>query len=315
MRGKRWIALIGTLACLFIGACEDGSDILGVDDADKTGVFYEAEMSFYVHPIAEDNSADLESQYGVYEYPQSVVDNMTNLLETNFFAETLLLNENGLPTEERLSRIKDTELEALTQTAKIAVDKYKEHCIIFQTALFDYEEARITEKQTQERLDELWAQARLSNPDLPYKPIGGVSTEIDDTIVALEQAKDNVLQCNQRYYALSNECEILLDEANQERNVALEKWRAVDTAYSADIERISRSTDFFSNENSFIGVQISVFNDEEYAKELRLLLMETIPRYVEQNMYLPPDYKRTECVRISRTDEIEEVVYKDGKVI
>jgi hypothetical protein len=58
-----------------------------------------------------------------------------------------------------------------------------------------------------------------------------------------------------------------------------------------------------ANNTSFITVEINA-NNEEFAKILRDKLVEKLPLYVEDNMLVPDGFDGTNCVLMSRVDDI-----------
>ena len=58
-----------------------------------------------------------------------------------------------------------------------------------------------------------------------------------------------------------------------------------------------------ANNTSFITVEINA-NNEEFAKVLRDKLVEKLPLYVEDNMLVPDGFDGTNCVLMSRVDDI-----------
>ncbi len=61
--------------------------------------YYGTTIEFYVNPSrSEDKDTEQESQYGVYgAYGRQVMESMVELLESESFAETMMLDENGMP--------------------------------------------------------------------------------------------------------------------------------------------------------------------------------------------------------------------------
>lgn len=63
--------------------------------------YYGTSVEFYVNPIkSADADAETGSQYGIYgAYNKPVMESMIELLNSEVFAETLLLDENGMPAK------------------------------------------------------------------------------------------------------------------------------------------------------------------------------------------------------------------------
>lgn len=279
--------------------------------------YYGTELKFYINPSKDvGTSVNSDSQYGVYgAYGKNVMNNMVELLESEAFAEKLLLNENGLPTKERLDAIKNDELNELVATATAAVAAYNEKYVGLESALTNLNLANeLVDKKTAE-LNKLWNAARLEDSTLPVTPKTGVSTEIDNAISSLNSATVTQLNAQHTYDDLYKEVKTLLDKADKAKEPALTKWRELDGTYKSKISRICSSSSFsYYDESadveaedlarSFIYVNISVLNDSKYAEDLRLLLMKAVPEYIVEKMPIPSGYDGTNCFRISRTDEV-----------
>ncbi|MBQ7923870.1 MAG: hypothetical protein IJ329_01035 [Clostridia bacterium] len=279
--------------------------------------YYGTELKFYINPSKnEGSSVNSDSQYGVYgAYGKNVLNNMVELLESEAFAERLLLDENGLPTEERLTAIDNEELNQLVATANVAVGEYNAKYTTMEESLTSLNLANelVDTKTTQ--LDKLWSAARLENSSLPVTPETGVSVEIDNAISALNEATVNQIHAQQVYDNLYKEVKTLSKKADQAKEPALAKWRALDSTYTTELTRIVSAVSYsYYDETmdvdaddlarSFIYVNISVLNDLEYAQALRLLLIEAVPEYIVEKMPIPSGYDGTNCIRISRTDEV-----------
>ena len=281
--------------------------------------YYGTEIKFYINPQKDkDTSVNSESQYGVYgAYGKNVLNNMVELLESQSFAELLLLNEKGLPTQERLDFLANNDLNALVQTATVAVDAYNAKYASMETALATLNLANELVSTKTAELDKLWTAARLENPALPSTPTAGLTnTTIDNAISALSQATVAQVQAQQTYANLYKEVASLATQADNAKKPALDLWRELDkNYYTTNLNKISSASTFSyydaktdaSSEDlarSFIYVKISVLNDKEYAEDLRELLIKAVPEYIIEKMPVPSGYISTNCIRISRTDGV-----------
>ena len=63
--------------------------------------YYGATVEFYVNPSQSENTdVETNSQYGIYgAYGKPMMDSILELLESESFSETLMLDENGMPDE------------------------------------------------------------------------------------------------------------------------------------------------------------------------------------------------------------------------
>ncbi len=155
----------------------------------------------------------------------------------------------------------------------------------------------------------------LDEDGLPAK---GISAEVDAKVEAAQAV-------------LANE-EATKEEKKTAVQAAVEAWQQTDD-YNQWISAVKAATVYtrgISDEEtssvatSFIYVDIQVKNNEAFAKVLRDKLVEKVPVYVEDNMYVPtetikneqgenvPKFVGTNCSRMSRTDEV--VCLTDGKL-
>ncbi len=276
--------------------------------------YYGTELKFYINPSKDaGDTVNSDSQYGVYgAYGKNVMNNMVELLSSEAFAEKLLLDELGLPKEERVKEVDDEELEELIATATVAISLHADKQAQTQEALS-------TLNQATERLNTLWAEARKNDTTgkLTATPVKGVTTEIDNAIDAHAAAQVT-------YDGLYKESKVLYDAAEKAREKAVDKWRKVDKDfYTRELKKTvsavkysyydeTANVDVDDLARSFIYVNISVLNDKELAEELRELLIHHVPEYIEEKMPVPTGYDGTSCIRISRTDEVHQT--NDGVV-
>ena len=99
-------------------------------------------------------------------------------------------------------------------------------------------------------------------------------------------------------------------KTDTEVEVLLEEWRQ-HPKYLSNLSKFSESVNYsYFDENeqvidannlarSLIYVDISVMNDEEFAKDLSARMERTLPIYVEQNMIVPADFSGTKVEKIS----------------
>ena len=290
------------------------------------------------------SSVNSDSQYGVYgAYGKNVLNNMVELLESEAFAEKLLLDENGLPAAERMEKLtphytnkyandaeklekalKDIDtLTTLVATAKVEVDKYNAKYAEMNTALTELNVANEVLAEHTATLNVLWAEALSKYPALPSKPEENNSlitdtelqTKINVAIKAVHDANATALKLQQKHDSLYKEVKVLATSADKAKEPALELWRVLDPTYTTDLNNIVYSSSFsYYDETadveaddlarSFIYVNISVLNNQKYAEDLRLLLIEAVPEYIVDKMPIPSGYDGTNCIRISRTDEV-----------
>lgn len=275
--------------------------------------YYGTDIKFYINPSKDKGSSvNSDSQYGVYgAYGKNVLNNMVELLESEAFAEKLLLGEDGLPTEKTLASINNEKLYEKVAIAKIAVQKYNTQYENMENALSELNLANelVTKKSTE--LDKLLSVE------------GTEQAQIDNAKFELGQATLAQVEAQQKYDNFYKEVSGLSKKADEAKKPALELWRELDPTYRTNLNRITSSSKFsYYDETSkaqaddlarsFIYVNISVLNDKKYAEELRIKLMDAVEDYIIEKMPVPSGYAETNCIRISRTDE---VVRTNGGVV
>ncbi len=94
--------------------------------------------------------------------------------------------------------------------------------------------------------------------------------------------------------------------------IILDEWRTLDT-YKELIKVVEESTTYSHTLNSddknatassFIVVEVSVLNNEEFANDLFTRVKAGVESYVEKNMFVPPDYVGTRCRKVTNLDQV-----------
>ncbi len=269
--------------------------------------YFGTELKFYINPHKDaGDTVNSDSQYGVYgAYGKNVMNNMVELLSSEAFAEKLLLDENGFPVNNRIATVNNEQLNKDEKATKTALSMYTS----YKTEILDPALTVLTEKT--QKLNKLWSDARKTDSHLSSTPQTGISSEIDQAIEEEYTAKEAYNLCYEQ-------AKVLADNLEETREKMLETWRTVDRSYyTSKLNSIVSSVRYsYYDETtkvnvddlarSFIYVNISVLNNEEHAKELRLLLIDCVPEYIEEKMPVPSGYDGTNCIRISRTDEVHQ---------
>ena len=305
--------------------------ILGVALGGAWGYFrttdvkvYGTEMQFYINPSKDKGSSvNSDSQYGVYgAYGKNVMNNMVELLSSQAFAETLLLDDDGLPSEDRLTAINDETLNTCVEEARIAIQTLEDSSKQMKEVLSSLTKANDEYSKAQTELELLWADALVLNPSLGEKPTenpnisdSSLKNEINTAIRKVNEANVTSLRLQREYDALNKNNANLEEDANVKTEEALDLWRKKDGTYAGKLNRVVRSVSYsYYDEKadveaddlarSFIYVKISVTEDQAYASWLRTELIEEVPEYIEDKMPVPSGYNGTNCIRISRTDGV-----------
>jgi len=285
---------------------------------------YGTEMQFYINPSKDkDSSVNSDSQYGVYgAYGKNVLNNMVELLSSQAFAERLLLDDDGLPTDERLSAIKDETLTTRVNDARDAIKAYNDSFTQMKEVLSSLTKANDDYSKAEVELELMWADATLLNPSIGEKPTKNPDISNTNLKNDINEAIDNVsalnvecLRLQRRYDALNKSTQSLEDDVDTKKELALERWREKDGSYAGKLSAVVRSVSYsYYDEKadveaddlarSFIYVRISVTEDYDYACWLRTELIKKVPEYIEEKMPVPSGYNGTNCIRITRTDNV-----------
>ena len=269
--------------------------------------YYGTTVEFYVNPKKDENQISNESQYGVYgAYGRHVMDNMTKLLGSESFAEQLLLDDDGLPTQ-FLSDENRAEIDAKIAEAGTPL-------AIKKSAIKTAEKARQAVAEAQVAYNE---KAKEWETELQVLVAGNA------TVVEIETAREQCLGEAKRALETAQDAKELAElaetKAIEDANTAVEAVRALwreTERYEELIITVTESinyryydeteTDVDDLARSFIYVNVSVLNDEELANDLFDQLLVMLPRYVEKNMAIPSGYIGTNCQRITRLNEVEQ---------
>ena len=269
--------------------------------------YYGTTVEFYVNPKKDENQISNESQYGVYgAYGRHVMDNMTKLLGSESFAEQLLLDDDGLPTQ-FLSDENRAEIDAKIAEAGTPL-------AIKKSAIKTAETARQAVTEAQVAYNE---KAKEWETELQVLVAGNA------TVVEIETAREQCLGEAKRALETAQDAKELAElaemKAIEDANTAVEAVRALwreTERYEELIITVTESinyryydkteTDVDDLARSFIYVDVSVLNDEELANDLFDQLLVMLPRYVEKNMAIPSGYVGTNCQRITRLNEVEQ---------
>ncbi|MBQ8295793.1 MAG: hypothetical protein IJX87_05110 [Clostridia bacterium] len=296
--------------------------------------YYGTRVEFYVNPEKpNDGTNTSNAQYGVYgAYGRHVMDNMVKLLASESFAEQLMLEENGLPTayenywespaEECGLENKIAYAEELMTTAATENEFYEEKKAILDKAEKELSEVMkvlnlewqttastvisFSEAAYQKFLDEV-VKDDINN--VKYANLFASYAEMQVKEAAVEEAQEIA-------DAAKNKADIAQKEADEAEEDVFESWRKTEK-YMTMLSRFKKAVSYSylqegedANDvndlaRSFIYVNISILNDEGFAEDVLERVRRVVPDYVEENMTVPSGYSGTNCLRITRTDQIE----------
>lgn len=330
----KWCALACAMfvSCIPLTACNGNDDDSSIVDVNKTGTFYETEMRFYVNPIKAENLED-ESIYNVYSsYSENVMRNMVQLLSSERFAEILMLDEDGLPSDDMLDKIRTDKGNDVANALEIKVDTARQSLRDMESKQEYLEEIYQELATKKSERNALQAQVNREWNALGYT---GTPSRVDsamyDEEIAYNILWDEYQVAIETYNAVLEEESVARGNVTQAKGTkrdafeeAIGQWRTDYSAYYANeltayYEAVSYSykniTDDSEMVRSFFYVAISVKDDETFANEVRDKIIQYVPKFVKEHMPLTSEYVATECVRITLLDQIQAVVYKNGKKI
>lgn len=259
--------------------------------------YYGTSVTFYVNPEKpEDETGISGSQYGVYgAYGRHVMDNMVRLLGSESFGEQLVLNGELLPAKkegnDKLNLLIGAAKEKI-DAANAATEAYEAKFALVEEEWASLYAADLVKSETFNKTEYNAVKSKTSYADL----------------VSLYEGENGATVAAAAAKAAQN-------EADAARETALVEWRK-QSAYKSDLSRIMSATKYSYIEGStdsddannlarsFIYVNISVLNDETFAKELLERVKKVVPEYIEANMAIPDGYEGTNCQRTTRSDDI-----------
>ncbi len=296
--------------------------------------YYGSSVEFYVNPEKEEDSTVSEnSQYGVYgAYGNHVMDNMVRLLSSESFAETMMLENKFLPQKDVWTTAAEEAalgLNAKIDKAQEKIDPWQEA----QNALSDLVKERndlsLQLTKANKELNAEWNKCYTNNPELfkttvfnsetyhtasnnikgndEYAALHTAYLKKTDASDKLDAADLNIEKNKPGVKELRTTAEYAIEDALIAwRQTA--KYQKILMGYTSSIEysftQDKQSADSSNFARSFIYVDISVLNDENFAKELLERVKTVVPEYVEENMAVPASYSGTNCQRITRMDDI-----------
>lgn len=305
--------------------------------------YYGTTIAFYVNPQKDANS-DQESEYSIYgSYGENVMDNMVKLLSSELFAETLMLDEDGLPDAKMIQKIRNDKEKFKKQNAELtddeaaalaaaAADSLAAKITAARATLADIEtaktaletandalaEAKDAMYKAQTEVNNAWANlgktgtpSKITSPTTPEE--NTYNTLWTDKYQPAIAAYDNALEVQ------TSAREELIDKKNVQKEVfdeTLEQWReAYSSFYAGELAGFRWAASYSykspsdgSDSNyarSFFYIKISVVNNEAFANNVRSRIIKYVPEFIEEIMPVPGGYLGTSCQRITRNDNIQ----------
>ncbi len=290
-------------------------------------------VEFYVNPKKPKESiSEGGSQYGVYgAYGRHVMDNMVKLLESESFAEQMLLNGNVLPNDTWATAEEEEEY-GIKEKIKVATDDLNalnEAKKETASKLADKNEQTILLSEANVTLNDEWKKLYYASvaeiEDSTFNEavyLKNFHNNTDPKFSALRNAynhRDSVLETldgiNAALKLVENKQAEAMDKAEITTEAVLIEWRKT-AKYKNELSRFSSALSFSYLESgadyedannlarSFIYVRVTTLNNRDFAEEVLERVKTVVPVYVADKMTVPDGYEGTNCQRITRTDDI-----------
>ena len=271
-----------------------------------------------------------EAQF--YIYSEESNSYILSLLRSDRFAETLLLDENGLPAAD-----KDTDLYKEVLALQDAVGKKEDDILLKQEELNTYPDklsaALKASQDAQSRYNEAFEQLALYQDPTKETANAEKVKELDEKLKAAEGTRNTAeteyttllaesQEKKREIEKLHKELNDAKDAENKKRDEALAGFRA-DKNNLLEIEKIKKSVTFnyASNTNdkeseskALLKVNIAVKFDKAFAEKLLTGINKNLPSFVEDSVTAKDGERETECVFISVFGSAESVNYKNPVV-
>ena len=285
--------------------------------------YFGTTVAFYVNPQKDENS-DQESEYSIYgSYGENVMDNMVKLLSSELFAERLMLERNGLPSQSMVDKVRASKGDETANTLVEKMEKAEgelakitsaEENLKIASSNLSQKRKDMSAKETEVKntwieLGRTGTPSAITSPSTPEEhAYNALWTDYQNTIIAYNLASE-----------AQTSAKDVLRLAMQEKNTVfddmLNYWRSAYSAYyagelssyrwAASYSYKSPSDGSDSNfARSFFYVHISIVNNEDFANKVRAKIIDYVPDFIEEIMPVPGGYFATKCQRMTRTDYI-----------
>ena len=285
--------------------------------------YFGTTIAFYVNPQKDENS-DQESEYSIYgSYGENVMDNMVKLLSSELFAETLMLDAEGLPSNAMVEKVRaskgDEVANALAE--KIATARQtlrnienKEEALNEVSETLSKKKDEMYAKQTD--VNNAWADlGRTGTPSRIASPSNDAQTTYNTIWDAYQLAIANYDTAVEQQKNAREELRTAKKTQRTAFDTALTQWRTdYSSYYAGELARYRWAASYSykspsdgSDSNyarSFFYINISVVNDVDFANEVRNRIIKYVPEFIEEIMPVPGGYLATSCQRITRNDYI-----------
>lgn len=289
--------------------------------------YFGTKVEFYVNPEKTKDGTTVvgNSQYGIYgAYGSHIMDTMTKRLNSDVFAEFLLLDGKELPEKDTwASGEANDALNAAIDTASTFVIQKQEAQEAADAAILTQTQKKTEYDRLHQIINAEWSKLVMLGltesttfDAVEYREnLIGQSSVLDDTIVLWTEIRAELTEAQSNVYNANTALSAAERAAEGPVNTVLSLWRQTDR-YKSQLSRIKGATDFtFMEANvkvddvnmlarSFIYANISVLNNQEYANDVLRRLLVGVPAFVEKYMFVPEGYDTTNCVLNTTVNDI-----------
>ncbi len=318
---KLWLLIIVTI----IGGVLGGTyAIRKTEDINYFGT----KVEFYVNPEKTKDGTTVvgNSQYGIYgAYGSHIMDTMTKRLNSDVFAEYLLLDGEELPAKDHWAGGEAGE------TLNAAIDAASGYVVQKQEAQAAVDAAILAQTQKKTAYDScyqtvsvewsklliqgLTTSATFDEAEYYRENLQGKNPALDIAITAWNQARYDLTDAQANVLAANTALGVAERAAEGPINTVLSLWRQT-SKYKSALSSIKGATDFSFMDasvtvddvnklaRSFIYAKISVLNNQPYANDVLRRVLNGVPSFVEKYMFIPEGYDTTNCVLNTTVNDI-----------
>ena len=318
---KLFIHKLKVLIIVFLAAIIVGASFGFIKTSDVN--YFGTTIAFYVNPQKDENS-DQESEYSIYgSYGENVMDNMVKLLSSELFAETLMLDLEGLPSSEMVEKVRTSKGDEVANAlaAKIADARQSLRDIEAKEAVLENKTSVLTTAKNimyakQTEVNNAWA--ALGQTGTPSRITSPLTKDDHDYNALWDAYQTALIEYNIALDDQSNARADLKEAKKLQKEKfddTLTQWRLdYNEYYSSELIKYRNAASYsykspsdgsdLNFARSFFYVNISIVNDVDFAKLFRNKIVEYVPEFIETIMPIPGGYLATNCQRITRNDYI-----------
>ncbi len=291
--------------------------------------YYGTSVEFYVNPEPIDDYVEEGSNNSVSggEYSRVDMDAIIRLLDSESFAEIMILNGSAIPEKDvwvnqKNQKEVDLDLNGKIDAAAVEVTKLETETAAYNAAVKARNDANHTLSEKNDALNAEWKKllslkvvTNSSFNDFEYFTIvKDHYPDFDSAYKAKEEAQLAVNNANAEIQNVKEQLSVTKATTESTVEIALEAWRKT-AKYKETLEKYEKALSFSYLQDrtntadlnytarSFIYVKISTLNEQTFAEDLLERVKTVVPNFIVERMKKPTGYE-TVCRRITRTDDV-----------